>query len=422
MRRTALVFPGQGSQYTGMGKELYEQYPIAKKTFEEADQALGFDLTSLCFEGPADQLQQTEYTQPAILTYSVAAYRVFMQEEGIRPHFMAGHSLGEITALTCSGAIPFADAVRIVNKRGRFMQESAAIGTGAMSAISRVSAIEVERICREVSTEEELVAVSNYNSPTQTVISGHVGAVEAAERKLAGIGADFIRLKVSAPFHCPLMKPAAFQLEQELLKIDYAEPRIPIIANYNAVPYAGANRIVQALTIQMTEPIQWDATMQFLKNQSVNVVVELGPGTVLRNLMKKSSGDIYSYSYDKEEDRSGLRKLMFSEELEYPCFVSRCLAIAVCTRNRNWNQEEYQTGVIEPYRRIQTMLAEVEQNGHKPTLELKQAALSMLQSVFTTKQTPMEEQQERFAQLFEETNTRDLFPDAPANPLTSFVI
>jgi len=397
-----------------MGKAFYEQYAIAKETFEEADEALGFGLTSLCFEGPEEQLRRTEFTQPAILAHSVAAYRAYMQEVGIKPHFMAGHSLGEITALTCSGAIPFADAIRIVNKRGQFMQEAVTIGTGAMSAISNVSAIEVERVCRETSTEQELVAVSNYNSPSQTVIAGHVAAVEAAEQKLKGLGAQPIRLKVSAPFHCPLMNTAAFQLEQELLQRAFSDPKTSVIANYNALPYAGANRIVQALTLQMTEPIQWHATMQFLKNQGVNVLVELGPGAVLRNLMKKTFPSIYSYSYDKEEDRAGLNELLSSDKLEYPCFVSRCLAIAVCTRNHNWNEEEYQTGVIAPYRRIQSMLAEVEQNGQKPTLEQKHDALRMLQSVFAAKKAPLDEQEERFAQLFEETNTRrELFDEVP---------
>lgn len=422
MRKIALVFPGQGSQYSGMGKFFYERYPIAKETFEEANEALGYDLASLCFEGPDTELQKTEFTQPAILTYSVAAYRVYMQEVNIRPHFMAGHSLGEITALTCAGAIPFADAVRIVRKRGQFMQEAAAIGTGTMTAVSRVNPFEVERICHEVSTEQQFVTVSNYNSPDQTVIAGHVGGVEDAERKLAELGADVIRLKVSAPFHCPLMKTAAFKLEQELLKMEYNDVRIPVIANYNALPYVGGNRIVQALTTQMTEPIQWNATMQFLKNQGVNIVVELGPGTVLRNMTKRTFSNIYNYSFDKEEDRADFRELLASDNLEYPCFISRCMAIAVCTRNRNWNQEEYQAGVIEPYRRIQAMLDEIEQNGFTPRLEQKQAAIDMLHSVFATKQTPFEEQQERFEQLFEETNTRDLFPDFQVNPPKPIVI
>ncbi|WCT58027.1 ACP S-malonyltransferase [Paenibacillus kyungheensis] len=421
MRKLALVFPGQGSQYIGMGKTLYEQYPIAKETFQEANKALGFDLTSLCFEGSPEQLQQTEFTQPAILTHSVAAYRVFMHEVGIRPHFIAGHSLGEFSALTCSGAISFADAVKIVNKRGQFMQESASLGTGGMSAISRVSAIDVERVCREISTEQELVTVSNYNSSTQTVIAGHIGAIEKAERKLTEIGADFIRLKVSAPFHCPLMKQASFQLEQELLQTPYSEIHVPVVANYNALPYPGVNRIVQALTMQMVEPIQWNATMQFLKNQDVNIVVELGPGTVLRNLMKKSFSSIHSFSYDREVDQTDLKELLSSDQLEYPCLVSRCLAIAVCTRNSNWDQEEYEEGVIKPYRQIQTMLAEIEAAAVEPTLEQKRAALNMLKLVFATKRTPLEEQQMRFSQLFEETNTGDMFADEVQLPMqTSF--
>ncbi|SDD50773.1 [acyl-carrier-protein] S-malonyltransferase [Paenibacillus sp. CF095] len=421
MRKIALVFPGQGSQYSGMGKFLYENYPIAKKTFEEANIALGYDLTSLCFEGPDTELQKTEFTQPAILTCSIAAYRVYMQEFNISPHFMAGHSLGEITALTASGAIPFSAAVQIVSKRGHFMQEAAAVGIGTMSAVSRINPFDVERICNEVSTEKQFVTISNYNTPDQTVIAGHVGGVEAAERKLVELGADIIRLKVSAPFHCSLMNTAAFNLEQELMKMEYSDPEIPVIANHNALPYIGGSRIVQALTTQMTEPIKWNDTMQFLKNQGINIVVEVGPGTVLRNMMKRTLSDIQSFSFDKEEDWRELKNLLSSGQLVHPCFISRCLAIAVCTRNRNWNQDEYQRGVIEPYRRIQTMLAEIEQIEQTPTLEQKQAALDMLRLVFETKMTSIEEQQERFEQLFEETNSRDQFPDFQVNTLKQMI-
>ncbi|GEC93045.1 ACP S-malonyltransferase [Brevibacillus brevis] len=411
MRKIAFIFPGQGSQYVGMGQGLYKAYEVAKRTFEEADEALGYHLSDMCFHGPADELQKTEFTQPAILTHSIAAYRVFEQEFGLRPHFLAGHSLGEITALVCAGAIPFADAVGIVQKRGLFMQQAVPVGVGTMSAISDLDPLTVEEVCHELDTPEERVTVSNYNTPRQTVIAGHVTAIERAEQRLRSMGGSVVRLKVSAPFHCPLMKEAAFQLEHELLDHQYADLSTPVIANVNALPYLGAKNIVEKLTVQMTRPIQWNQTMHFLKNQGVNVVIELGPGVVLRNMMRKTFADVHSFSFDKDEDIANMNELFDSGVLAYPCLISRSLAIAVCTRNSTWDVDAYQSGVVEPYRRIQTMLQEIEQNGLEPTLEQKRAALDMLLSVFRTKGTPIEEQKERFRQLFEETNSRHLFPD-----------
>ncbi|MCZ8518259.1 ACP S-malonyltransferase [Paenibacillus mucilaginosus] len=406
----AFLFPGQGSQYVGMGRGLFDQFPIAKQTFEEANEVLGFDLASLCFEGPAEEIQKTAYTQPAILTHSVAAYRVFMQEVGARPHYMAGHSLGEITALTCAGAIALSDAVSLVHKRGTFMQKAVVQGSGAMSVISNVDPLKVKAVCEEIAPEAQDVTVSNYNTPNQTVISGTIRAVENAESKLRQLGASAFRLNVSAPFHCPLMNEAAQELEAELRSLSFLELKFPVISNLNGLPYSGSEDIVHHLTAQMVSPVQWSDTMSFLIGRGVDTAVEFGPSHVLRNMMRHTFPEVHSYSYDKEEDARSIEALF--RVVPRPCFVSRCLAIAVCTKNHNRNEEKYEEGVIIPYRRVQTMLQEINERGESPTLEQKRYALDMLRSVFLTKQTPEGEQQERFRQLHQETNDTVMLMEA----------
>ncbi|MEW9697559.1 ACP S-malonyltransferase [Paenibacillus sp. SI8] len=410
LKKTAFLFPGQGSQYVGMGKKLFDQFPIAKQTFEEANEELGFNLTSLCFEGTVEELQKTAYTQPAILTHSVAAYRVFMQEVGVHPHYMAGHSLGEITALTCSGSIAFSDAVKLVHKRGTFMQNAVAQGVGAMSAISDVDAQIVKEVCKEIAPDSHEVVISNYNSPNQTIISGTVKAVENAEHKLQQQGANVFRLNVSAPFHCSFMKEAAQELEAELSQLSFFGMKFPIVSNIDAVPYSGSEEIVHHLTAQMVLPVQWSNTMSYLIKQGVDTFIELGPSHVLRNMMRKTFPEATSFAYDMEEDAKAVRELF--QSVTYPCFVSRCLTIAVCTKNNNWNQEKYQEGVITPYRRVQTMLQEIKERGETPTLDQKRYALEMLRSVFITKRTPASEQQARFRQLYVETNDIEMLSEA----------
>ncbi|MCX7922790.1 MAG: ACP S-malonyltransferase [Clostridia bacterium] len=418
MKKLALIFPGQGSQYVGMGKALCDKYEVARQTFEEANEAVGFDLQKLCFEGSIEELTKTENTQPAILTASVAAFRVYMQETGVAPVYSAGHSLGEFSALTCAGAIAFADAVKIVKQRGKFMQEAVPIGLGGMSAIAGIDKSVIEAACLEASSIDEIVVVSNYNSPEQIVISGHQGAVNKAGEILKGKGARVIPLKVSAPFHSPLMQPAADKLEQEMKKYTYNQFKWPVISNVTALPYAEPEKIITNLTEQMVKGVQWQASMEYMANNGVGAAIELGPQVVLKNLMKKNAPSIVTYSYDKAEDVKAIEQAFEKKaessdttKLDTLAVITRSMAIAVCTRNRNWDNDEYQSGVVEPYRKIQQMADELEREGKEPTMEQMKEALAMLKSVFTTKKTPVEEQIERFNQLFGETGTRELFAD-----------
>jgi [acyl-carrier-protein] S-malonyltransferase len=284
--RIALLFPGQGSQAIGMGKDLADKYPVARRTFEEADEALGIKLSLLCYEGPEDQLRLTENTQPAILTTSVAAWRV-LEEKGIEPAFVAGHSLGEYSAHLAAETLNFAEAVRAVRNRGKYMQEAVPVGTGAMAAILGMKFDAVATVCDEAA-QGEVCEPANINSPEQIVISGHAGAVERAVKLADERGAKRAKLlPVSAPFHCSLMKPAQERLAIDLNLLRFSEPRIPVVCNVDATSLEDPERSRQALIRQVTGSVKWNESVQWLVAHDVQTFVEVGPGKVLCGLMRQ---------------------------------------------------------------------------------------------------------------------------------------
>jgi [acyl-carrier-protein] S-malonyltransferase len=283
---TAFLFPGQGSQAVCMGKDFFERFPVARQTFEEADEALGKRLSQLCFEGPEDQLRLTENTQPAILTVSVAAWRV-LEEKGIKAGFVAGHSLGEYSAHVAAGTISFADAVRTVRNRGKYMQEAVPVGTGAMAAILGMNLDAVGAVCEDAA-QGEVCEPANINSPDQIVISGHAVAVERAVKLAQERGAKrAILLPVSAPFHCSLMKLAQERLAVDLQKLEFAAPKIPVVCNVYAKPVEDAESSREALVRQVTGSVKWSDSMQLLISCGVQTFVEVGPGKVLCGLMRQ---------------------------------------------------------------------------------------------------------------------------------------
>jgi len=280
------MFPGQGSQQVGMGRELAALYPVAKETFEEADEALGYKLSELCFEGPEDQLRLTEITQPAILTASVAAWRV-LQSQGITPSYVVGHSLGEYSANVAAGTLSFADAVGTVRNRGKYMQEAVPVGVGAMAAIVAMAAEEVEKVCAECA-QGEVCQAANLNSPDQTVISGSKAAVERATVLAKKRGAKrALILPVSAPFHCALMQPAQDRLAADLHGLNLHNPEVPVMCNVDAALVKTADTSRDALVRQVTGAVQWVKSMQGLAALGVENFVEVGPGKVLCGLMKQ---------------------------------------------------------------------------------------------------------------------------------------
>jgi [acyl-carrier-protein] S-malonyltransferase len=282
----AFLFPGQGSQAIGMGKELAERYPIARQTFEEADEALGYKLSQLCFEGPEDQLRLTEITQPAILTASVAAWRV-LNERGLKPGFVAGHSLGEYSAHVAAGTLDFADAVRTVRNRGKYMQEAVPVGVGTMAAILGMEFDTVTAVCSDAA-QGEVCQPANINSPEQIVIAGHTAAVERAIKFADERGAKRAKLlPVSAPFHCRLMKPAQDRLATDLSAVTFNKPEVDVVCNVDAVLLDDADSSRDALIRQVTGSVKWEQSIRVLIAQGVQTFVEVGPGKVLCGLMRQ---------------------------------------------------------------------------------------------------------------------------------------
>ncbi len=283
----AFLFPGQGSQHAGMGKDLADNFQVAREVFEEANDSLGFDLAALCYNGPEEDLKLTANTQPAILTVSVAALRVLQQEAGLIPDYAAGHSLGEYSALVSAGALDFADAVRVVRQRGSFMQEAVPVGTGAMAAILGLDTAVLEDVCAEAA-QGQVVSPANFNSAGQIVIAGHTQAVERAVELAKAKGAKrAMPLPVSAPFHCALMVPAGERLAKVLASVEVMPMQCPVITNVEASPNQEASRVLDLLVQQVSAPVRWEESIEQMVELGVDRFIEIGPGKVLAGLVKR---------------------------------------------------------------------------------------------------------------------------------------
>jgi [acyl-carrier-protein] S-malonyltransferase len=301
MSNVAFVFPGQGSQYAGMGKSLAETFPAAKRVFEEADDALGFSLSKLCFEGPEDQLRLTENTQPALVAASTAAL-IVLREKGIEPDFVAGHSLGEYSALVAAGSLDFADALRLVRKRGQYMQEAVPQGVGAMAALLQLPEGKLEGILAEAA-QGEVVAAANLNSPAQIAIAGHAGAVQRAADLAKAAGAKrAIMLQVSAPFHCPLMKPAQDRLKADLDATQFRDLAVPLINNWQAREIRSGAEAREGLYQQVPNPVRWSDSIRVMAQAGATRFIEVGPGAVLTGLLRNIDPSLEGKKFGEARD------------------------------------------------------------------------------------------------------------------------
>jgi [acyl-carrier-protein] S-malonyltransferase len=409
MEKIAFIFPGQGSQYAGMAQSCYARYEAARHTFEEANDRLGFDLAKLCFEGSLADLGRTENALVALLTVSVVYFRVYMQEIGVTPQFCAGHSLGEYSALTCSGVLKFGDAVQLVYSRSKIAREVAESINGAMTIIDGLPAAVVAEQCLAVDGVDHSVAVSCFNSPVQVAISGHLEAVQQVEDRVLELGGQVTPLMGNPPFHCPALLPAAERFTGELSRYSFDPPRYPVIANVSALPYDGPESVAANLTHHIIRPVQWLKTMDYLNRHRITLAVELGPKNVLSDLLKLNYEAIHSISFDQKEERRALAESFRSNPLYrnyIPSFAEKCLTIAATAPNFNFGRpDDYQTGVLGPYRALRQIREETDGKGAPPSEEQMRAALELLCLILTTKKTPLADQQQWLAELFEETGT-----------------
>nr|WP_315565965.1 ACP S-malonyltransferase [Arachnia propionica] len=409
MANNTYLFSGQGAQYPGMGKELCLDSQVAARTFEEASDALGLDMRALCFDSSNAELALTANTQPAILTLSIAQFRTIAEREVILPDVLAGHSLGEISALCAAGAIDFADAVRIARLRGTLMQQAVPQGEGLMVALQTRDHPAVKQMCEEVAMETgEVISISNYNSNTQVVIAGAKASVLRLQEVATQRNWRAVVLNVSVPFHCALMEPVVEPLRAALNDITLHPLQVPVLSNVTAEPYESFEQITELLPRQVVEPVRWVDIMTWLRMHNTVYGVEVGPGEILTKLMRHTYGIVKVFPYDRPEGVAGLRRMVRRTTIP---FVARALGVAAATRNNNSDNEAYGRGVARPYQEMRKLSATILREERDATPDEMRHGLKLLTGILTTKKVPVEEQADRIRQLFHDSATQGEFAD-----------
>lgn len=399
-KKMFFVFPGVGSQYVGMSKALFDNFKIFKETVEEAGDVLNVDFPGMCFApGKKEDLNKLENAQAALVAFSIAAYRVYLQEIGIPPRFCMGHSLGEYSALCSAGVITFPDALKLVRERAAVVSEAAARIEGTMMWVINLDINVLEDVCRDAFVEGHEVYVSAYDSPTQASISGHTETLMKVARELEKKGAIVYPLKLSGPFHCPLMKKAAEKMKGILQQYKFNRPECTVIANHNALPYGDTESVIDNLSIQLVSPIRWRTSIEYVLEQGVDTAVEMGPKNVLKFLMQKNTDAVRVFTTDNDRDLELLRKELLIPETEYLRLIGKCLGAAVSTKNRNEDEKEYEDNVIKPYRKIESTYKQFAADGRTPGKKQVQEALQTLQTILESKKVPRQEQEYWFGRV-----------------------
>lgn len=413
MTNYAMLFPGQGSQYVGMGKTMYDSSSVAQRLFKEAEELLEIPLRKLCFEGDMSDLTLTYHAQPAILTVGYIGYRLFMDKYGRAPLYLLGHSLGEITALTCAGALSFEDAVKIVQRRGILMHEAALDAKGTMTSIQGVPLDLVQTVCEFSSSDAHQAVVSNINAASQIVISGHESAVRHVSNLLVKMGATAIPLHVSAPFHSPLMASAEESFRQYIGTYPLATLASNVVSNVDAQVYADESQVAAKLSRQLTSPVRWTDCIRYITKAGISLAVEMGPKSVLKKLAADTPLTVHAL--DDREDASLLER-HFGQMPEPRAidFIKGCLTQSVCTKNRNFDATQYEQGVINQVRALEQLIEKAEsQQGHAPIEDIYKA-LDALLIIFETKKVAEQEKRQRLAKLCAKTLPMKLIEKAAA--------
>lgn len=391
MLNILFMFPGVGSHYFGMGKTLYDNFPVAKLAFEEASDAVKIDLAKLCFSPDyKDELQKLKNSQIALVCVGVTTYRVFMEEIGISPAFSMGYSLGEYSALVCAGAIQFGDALQMVQERGDVVNDVAKRIAGTMAWVTNIDSQTVVKICEEVSQAGDEVYVSAYDSPLKTSISGTNIAIRKAGEKVVEAGGIAIPIKMSGPFHSPLMKEAANSFQGILSNYNYQQPQYPVISNYTAHPFTDRASISENLSLQLVSPIRWQESLHYGLSLGADIAIELGPKTVLKYLLENNTKEFPVYSFDKAQDLQVIKNAFFFTEEEYMPLIAKCLAAVVSTKNYNKNKNEYEESVVQTFEQVQNMYEQLAETKTLAQKEHAVAAVNMLQSALLAKNLPKE--------------------------------
>lgn len=397
MSEYVFVFPGQGSQYIGMGSDLISKYELVKRIYTEANEILGFDILKICQNGPEETLIDTKIAQPAVFLHSYASFSVLTKVYGISPKLAAGHSLGEVTALICAGVTDFEDGLNIVKSRGEIMANYGGENKGGMLAILGLDIKIVEDICKELSQKNINIELANINTDKEIIVSGTLEALKLAEENIQAKGGKPIPLKVSAPFHSSYMKEAAELFEEELTKYTFRYPNFPVVSSYDAHIIKGNSVIMDVLKRQIPNAVNWKSVLDFLQDYKVSSIIEAGPGNILSKMVNRYVPEITTWNIDN--NISEIKNDVGS--FEPVSFIGLCLATAVSTKNTNLNEDEYRVGVVEPYVELQKL--NDENKGQAINEILKERCVDLLTKILSTKNINKRFQSEIVAEIYDRT-------------------